>query len=82
MIFWQIESPSPVPFFLYVVNGSNIDDKRSFEIPQPVSFTVMMIESAFCVAVMEIEPSGLAASAAFLKRFKNTSCNFVLSPVI
>lgn len=37
MIFWEMESPKPVPFFLYVVNGSKIESICSFEIPQPLS---------------------------------------------
>ena len=82
MILSEIESPRPVPFFLYVVNGSKMELRCSLEIPHPLSWTWMMMESLDCSAVMEMVPSGEAASAAFLKRFKNTSCNFVLSPVI
>ena len=37
MILSEIESPRPVPFFLYVVNGSKMELRCSLEIPHPLS---------------------------------------------
>ena len=82
MICRQIERPRPVPFFLKVTKGSKILGSSSDGMPHPVSVIWIRMRSFLSCTISEIWPFGSVASYAFLSRFQNTSCNFVLSPVI
>lgn len=49
-------SPSPVPFVLYVTNGSKIVLTISSEIPHPLSVQEITIESDIFSAQRKIDP--------------------------
>lgn len=69
-------SPSPVPFVLYVTNGSKIVLTISSEIPHPLSVQEITIESDIFSAQRKIDPFesvkvfSETASFAFCRRFK------------
>ena len=80
MIRRAMESPSPVPFSLWVTKGRKMVFWSSAEMPQPLSLTAIISRLSWVNTFSVIRPRPVMASMEFLIRLMNTCFKRIGSP--